>query len=94
MKNLKKATLQELNNFEVLSKDLYNFIRLTWKTNVKPKGYKKFTEDYMDFDGMEELDEPQQIHSWLKQWFGPNFWNQIDLNLAYKRWKNPSQVVK
>ncbi len=44
--------------------------------------------------GMEELDEPQQIHSWLKQWFGPNFWNQIDLNLAYKRWKNPSQVVK
>jgi hypothetical protein len=43
---------------------------------------------------MEELDEPQQIHSWLKQWFGPNFWNQIDLNLAYKRWKNPSQVVK
>ena len=44
--------------------------------------------------GKEELLQPDQIHSWLKQWFGPNFWNHIDVKLAYKRWKNPSQVVK
>ena len=33
---------------------------------------------------MEELVEPDKIYSWLKQWFSPSFWDNIDLNLAYK----------
>ena len=44
--------------------------------------------------GMEELFEPDQIYSWLKQWFSPSFWDNIDLNLAYKRWNNSAQVIK
>lgn len=44
--------------------------------------------------GKEELVELDKIYSWLKQWFSPSFWDNIDLNLAYKRWKNPAQVIK
>ena len=44
-------------------------------------------------DGLEVLSEPEQIQSWLEQWFGPTFWNHIDVNLAYKRWKETAKVV-
>jgi hypothetical protein len=42
---------------------------------------------------MEVLSEPEKIQSWLEQWFGPTFLNHIDVNLAYKRWKETAQVV-
>ena len=44
-------------------------------------------------DGMEVLSEPEKIQSWLEQWFGPTFWNHIDVYVAYKSWKETAPVV-
>jgi hypothetical protein len=44
--------------------------------------------------GVEMLDGAPQILSWLKQWFEPNFWNHIDVNLACKRWKNALEAIQ
>ena len=44
--------------------------------------------------GAVSLDEPSELLTWLRQWFEPNFWNRIDLDLAWKRWKNALEVVQ
>ena len=44
--------------------------------------------------GAESLTEPSELLAWLKHWFEPTFWNRIDLDLAWKRWKNPLEVMQ
>ena len=56
MKDLKTASLNEVNDFSTIAESIYKYIKKTWKCNVRPKGYKKFLVGYEDYDGMEELE--------------------------------------
>jgi hypothetical protein len=56
MKDLKSAKLDDLNYFEDIANAVYDYIKKTWKCKVAPKGYKAFTADYEEYDGMEEVD--------------------------------------
>lgn len=57
MIKFKDASQSQLDNFSNISESLLKYIRKYWKGTMKPKGYKAFTEDYEDYDGMEELDQ-------------------------------------
>ena len=45
-------------------------------------------------DGEETLHHPNEVHNWLKQWFEPSFWDHINVDLAFERWKKPMEAMK
>ncbi|CAG7579689.1 MAG: hypothetical protein SLAVMIC_00016 [uncultured marine phage] len=54
MKNIKDATLDEINDFSEIAAPLVKFIRDNWSTDVKPKDYDEFMEDYEEYKGQGE----------------------------------------
>lgn len=55
-KELYNCTEEDLSDFEKLVKPLIEYIRSNWNVkDLKPKNYDSFTEDYTDYDGMDEL---------------------------------------
>lgn len=56
MKRLDRCKKEELDNFEELIEPLIAYIKKRWNwKKFLPKGYKKFTENYTDYEGMSEL---------------------------------------
>ena len=56
MKTLKGVKLDDINNFSTIADAVYNYIMKYWTGTIKPKGYKKFLENYEDYAGMEDID--------------------------------------
>lgn len=57
-KKINKITDEkEFSNFSEIVGWIMKFMLSQWNIEAKPKGYDEFLKDYMDFDGMEELDE-------------------------------------
>lgn len=61
MKNLNDIDISKFN-FSAETDALFAFIKKRWNgvTSLKPKGYKKFTENYEDWDGMGEWQENEK----------------------------------
>jgi hypothetical protein len=55
MKDLRKATENEINDFERLATDIFDFLNKHWDIEVKPKKYDKYLENFEEFEDMDNM---------------------------------------
>lgn len=58
---IKEAPDSDVMNFSDIAESLYNYIKLTWDVDVKPKGYKEFIETYDEGKGMGDQDNKKIV---------------------------------
>lgn len=54
-KAIKQASLEELQDFEKISKSIIDFIKINWDVKAKPKDYAEFLKDYEEGKCMGEM---------------------------------------
>ena len=79
MKTIKDATLEEISDFSKIASPLVKFIRDNWSTDVKPKGYDEFMDDYEEYKGQGEDQYELDFVGLL--WERRNLIEELDLDL-------------